>query len=176
MLYRREHPEFTVERVFSGMCEGVAEPGASEDAQVDALLTAFGSRLEIFNGLEADQLMRLISALFRAPLPHLKEAAIRNESFWRGMFSVMVRAHQGKQVGFKEKTTKKATILLVLHVLACVGLDLRTEDSNALSYTCLRAGIFDALDEAVEDIVEFNGPASPNDYCRAYTFDFMNRN
>lgn len=168
MQYRKTHPEYTLEHVFNKMCEGVADAGMSEDEQVDALLTVFGSRLAIFNGMEADLLTRLVTALFREPLPHLKAVASYNEGFWRGMFSVIVRAHQGKETGLMGKATKKVTMVLVLHALACVGRDVPVENRNALYRTCVRAGIFNVLDEAVEGIVQLNGPTNTDDYCRAF--------
>ena len=165
--YRKEHPEFTVERVLRGMCDGVTSPEMNEDERLDALLSTFGSCLAVFNGMEADMLTRLVTALFREPLPQLKAAAARCEAFWRGMFSIISRAHKGMDAGLMGKTTRKVTMVLVLHALACVGRDVPTESRTDLYRTCVKAGIFDVLDEAVEGIIQINGPNPRDDYCRA---------
>ena len=157
-LYARRHPELHPSQVFDQMCRGVCSGAAlSQDERVDALLSAFGSRFETFNGLEAVMTSQLILSMFiQSDLGALRARAVTHEGFWRGWYSLLRRIHAGEAKGSTENPAPQSTMLRPLTAMQGIAYTIPPASRYQLVCTCVQAGLLDVLEEIIDGLMELN--------------------
>ncbi|KAF7795648.1 hypothetical protein EIP86_006813 [Pleurotus ostreatoroseus] len=149
------------EQLFKQMCVGAGTTpyGAKRDP-VKALVDAFGTRFASLNGRDVGPVLYVALALLgelKYPLVEevpcvsaFAEALVDNEGFWRGLFGLLRRIHEGEALDSKERPSPRRLMLDALNVLLRAFAAVKSETTVRLLLTCARAGFFDAFDDIVE--------------------------
>ena len=151
----KAHKEYSMERLLGQMCIGVSwdTPNACRPDQIEAVLDMLGSRFETFNGTELEQtLMVSMALLFQEEMDDLKNASTQRPAFWRGFFSVPPRIASGVP-GSSGQQTRKAYMLFPFNGVDSILRNAPKPLYGELMSMFVEAGLFDVLDEVVEDMM-----------------------
>ena len=138
-------------------CIGVSsqKPDASETEKINLLLDAFGTRFVLCNGEEVEHAM-VVAGSVLTKSEAAKAAALTNERFWIGLFSIPVRIVKGTAIGFGGERTEKNKMIPPFNFFAALLARTPARNHEDLIRTCIRGKVFDILDEVAEKLLDLD--------------------
>lgn len=156
--YLEEHKELTEEKVISQMHIGVCRtPCASGRETGNALAEAFGTRLATLNGRDVTSVLYLLRAVLPQNGPSgdaFRGGSIVNKVYWGGLISLLQRIPSGRDLDSAGNPTSKSVLAMPVMILGIAFKNMPPDIRGDLMDVCLKGGLFDALDEAMEDVLE----------------------